>query len=146
MALALLAAAPDSAMVGPWRVGPMNPISCQATASFGEHVAVSISEDATGTGGFVFGDDRWLLRDGSEMSGTISWDNWKNEREFNFVAVRLPSGRSVLAAETDSGFTENLAGAKRFWLRVPGIEFDDDFDIPNAGDVVTAIAECNSKL
>jgi hypothetical protein len=137
-------AAPDPVMVGAWRVSEVGD-SCQATAQFGDHVGVSISEDPTGNGAFVFGDDRWGLKDGDPKPATISWDGWKTSSEIEFTAVQASEASWLLVAATDSSFTENLAGSKHIWLRVPGVDFDDDFDIPNAGDVLNAIVACNEK-
>jgi hypothetical protein len=145
--LALVAAqgAPEPVRVGTWLVGPLDADHCQAETRFGDHYLVNISEDAMGNGHFVLGDDRWLLKDGDAKPGTLSWDGWKTSQEVTLNAVRAPSGGSYLVMETDGGFTENLVGNKHFWLRVPGVEFDNDFEIPDAADITTAIAVCNSK-
>ncbi|MEI9852248.1 MAG: hypothetical protein WDN24_16920 [Sphingomonas sp.] len=147
LSLALLAAhvAPDPVRVGAWLVGPLDDASCQAETHFGGNYLVNISEDATGRGLFVFGDDRWLLKDGDTKPATLSWDGWKTTAEASFAAVRTDNGSSYLVMETDAGFTENLAGAKHLWLRIPGVDFDDDLDIPDAPDLVTAIAACNGN-
>jgi hypothetical protein len=151
-ALALIAAPlPASAQevppvqVGAWTVSPISHEACHAAASFGEHVVVSISENSMGVGHFVLGDSRWLLKDGDVKPGRISWDEWKTSQEISFIAAKVGETWSLIG-ETGGWFTENLAGSKRFWLRVPGVEFDDDFNIPETMDVLSAISTCNDKL
>jgi len=144
-----LAPAPQQAEpveVGNWLVGPAGTDSCQMVGTFGDHLLVSISENAMGVGHFVFSDDRWTLEPGAARPGTISWDGWKTSAEVRFTAGKTAKGQSILTMETDSGFTENLVGEKHFWLRVPGVGFDDVFEIPDAGAAVSALAGCNAKL
>ncbi len=153
-ALALLLALPQAAVaqdanapvhVGMWLIGPLDALSCQMETHFGDHYLVNISEDSSGIGRFIFRDDRWILKDGDTKPATYSWDGWKTSHEGTFRAVRSPSGGSFLVMETNAGFTEEMAGATGLWLRVPGVDFDDDFAIPDANALVTAVAECNSK-
>src|SRR5690242_19836881 len=81
-------ATPDPVTIGAWHVSQMNDTACQAATKFGDHVLVSISEDATGNGNFVFTDDRWILKDGDAKPGTISWDGWKTSRPIGFTSVK----------------------------------------------------------
>lgn len=140
----LPANAQDVTEVGPWRVRASASGECQASAQFGEHVMLLFSEDPSGDGHLVFGDDRWILKDGDDKPATLSWDAWKTSREIDFTAKRTGSGLSILVAETGSWFTESLADANHLWLRVPGVDFDDDFEIPDALKVIRAIQACNA--
>ena len=137
---------PDPVEIGSWLVAPADTESCAAVAEFGPNVMVSIRENARGIGSFVLSDDRWQLAEGQVLTGTLSWDNWGTSREARFVAAKTASGRWYLSMPTDGSFTENLAGSRHFWLRVPGVSFDDDFDAANAYEVVSGIAQCNEKL
>jgi hypothetical protein len=142
---ALAHAAPDPVTVGAWHVTQVSDTACQAVTGFGDHIMVSISEDGTGSGNFVFTDDRWVLKDGDAKPGTISWDGWKTSRPIEFTVVK-GTEHWLLVAPTEAYFTENLAESKHFWLRVPGVDFDEDFDVPDAMDVINAISACSAKL
>jgi len=131
--------------VGMWLVGPMDAYSCQMETHFGDHMLVNISEDAGGSGHFLVADDRWLLKEGDSKPATYSWDGWKTSHEGIFNAVKGTDGRSFLVMETNGGFTEEMAGATGLWLRIPGVDFDDDFAIPEANALTRAVADCNSK-
>lgn len=149
LALSLLAAAqtaPEPVRVGLWLVAPLaSAEGCQAETRFDDNYLVNISEEATGTGHFIFADDRWLLKDGDTKPATLSWDGWKTSVDASFSAVRTDSGASFLVMDTDSGFTERLAGAKHLWLRIPGVDFDNELAMPDAAEVLAAIAACNEK-
>lgn len=145
----LLAAAqegPAPVEVGAWLVAPASSDSCAAVAEFGPNLMVSVRENAMGIGDFVLSDDRWKLAAGKAEAGSLSWDGWTTTRPAAFVARKTGSGLSVLVMTTDGGFTEELAGAKHLWLRIPGVGFDDDLDIPDAGELIGAIVDCNDKL
>lgn len=135
----------EPVQVGSWMVMRASPESCQMVAAYGDHVMLSIVEDAEGNGFLFFSDDRWLLKEGDAKPGTVSWDNWKTAKPIEFKATLFSNDRWVLMGETDASFTENLAEAQRFWLRVPGVEFDDDFDVADTPKVLAAVQECNAK-
>lgn len=146
--LALLALAPQElpapVEVGAWLVAPATRDSCAAVTELGPNVMVSIRQTAKGAGQFVFSDDRWKLVEGQPQPATLSWDNWATTRQASFVARKTQGGAWILAMDTEGSFTENLAQAKHLWLRVPGVGFDQGFDVPV--DVTGALASCNAKL
>ncbi len=150
MALALAAALPQDTgvEVGFWHVGPTGSGTCQAVAQFGDHVSISIEEDSGGAGHFFMSDDRWLLKEGDTKRGKFSWheDTWSPPVEVDFRPIHMKNGNWMLVAETGPWMTENLLGAKKFWLSIPGLDFDDDFNVPNAADVTSALQACNAKL
>jgi hypothetical protein len=146
LSAAALADSPEPVEVGGWTVSQATEDSCQASAGFGDDFLVNIVEDSSGNGHFLFSDDRWKLEEGQLMAGLISWDGWENSEEIDFVVNAFPNDLSVLVADTDASFTENLAGSKRFWLQVPGVDFDDNFTVDEAPEVLAAVASCNSQL
>lgn len=149
MALALAGTAPaEDRHVGAWTIGPATSDSCQATAQFGDDIAVSIEEDSGGTGHFVIADHRWLLSEGDVKAGIFSWqdETWRPSVNADFTVHRTPSGAYLLVAETGSWMTENMVGKKGFWLKIPGVDFDDNFEIPEASEITSALAACNSEL
>jgi hypothetical protein len=149
-AIPLLAALPAFAQQGPvhagdWLVGPLDVTSCQAEAHFGDHYLLNISEDSSGAGHFLFSDDRLVLKDGDTKPATYSWDGWKTVKPGSFSAVRTAAGKTILVMETDSGFTESMSGARALSLRIPGLDFDDEFAIPNTTEITLALVTCNAN-
>ena len=131
--------------VGDWLVGPFDAETCQMEAHFADHYLLNISENASGIGHLIFADDRWILKEGDTKPATYSWDGWKTQHKAVLTVVKASGGKSFLGMETDSGFTEEMTGSTGLWLRVPGVDFDDDFAIPNTKDLTRALVACNAN-
>jgi hypothetical protein len=148
--LALLAASPAVAQekpvqVGLWLVGNVGTDSCQAEGRFGDHMLLNISENAMGVGNFIVADDRWALKDGDVRPFSYSWDAWKTTHPGSLTAMKAPDGKHFLTMPTASGFTGEMVGAKGLWVRIPGVGFDNFFEIANTKEVIDALVACNAK-
>ncbi len=138
--------APAWIEVDGWMVFPAGDEACQAVADSGYGTVISISEDSAGNGRFILSDDYLTLKSGDIHPASISWDGWAHSQDIEFAVAPLNSGALALRAETGPWFTENLAETKRFAIRVPGMEYEQDFPIDNALDMINAIHFCNDQL
>ena len=122
--------------------------SCQAIATFdSDNIYLSFGENDAGKGHFVLIDKRWSgLTDNQSVTGSISTDGWKTSKPATFRAGRLQSGNWMLDLITDPGFSPTLVRGKRISVRVPSLNADQNFDLPEIGEIVTAIHQCNAKL
>lgn len=147
MALALARAPQDGVvLVGNWAISPTPAGECSAAASYGDHLMISIAEDSGGNGHFVLADDRWLLKDGDTKQAKFDWHSeWAKPVEADFTVHKMEKGTGfLLVAETGPWMTENTMGPKKFWLTIPGLDFDQEFDVADFADVEAALQKCNN--
>ena len=133
---------------GRFTIMQMTDDSCQAITSFEDgQIFFSFGENDAGKGHFVLIDQRWSgLNNNQSVTGTISTDGWKTSQPATFRAGHLESGKWMLDLITAPGFSGQLTKAKRVSVRIPSLNADQTFDIPEIGDIVTAIHQCNAKL
>ena len=149
-AIALLAAVPpaqadpNSVEIGPWLIQPEGDTRCHALGAIDDHVVASFAEDAKTWGNMALFGNEWKI-DREDYAGSYSWDGWKTSTQVTLKALTLPNGRGVVAMGTDAAFTQNMVRAKHLWFRVPGLGFDSEIDIPEARDLVAALAACNQR-
>jgi len=149
-AIALLAgtppaqAEPKPVEIGPWLIQPEGDTRCHALGAVDDHVVVSFAEDARTSGNMALFGNAWKI-EREDYPGSYSWDGWKTSTQVPLKALTLPNGRGVVAMGTDAAFTRKMVRAKRLWFRIPDLGFDGQIDIPEAGEVVAALAACNQR-
>lgn len=129
--------------IGDWSVGPEGEYRCHMLGSFGDGV-ISIAADPAGNGNLAFFSSAPRLEK-ADYAASYSFDGWKTEKSATMVPLNLAEGRKlnrVLAAGIRSDFLLGLARTRHLWLRIPDIGFDADLDIPDAGRIFQAFADC----
>ena len=130
--------------IGRWLIQPENETRCHMLGAIDDIVVLSFAEDARTWGNLAVFGNGWQLEPRT-YAGSYSWDGWKTSVKVDFRALPLTKTRGVLAMGTDAAFTQNLLRAKHFWLRVPELGYDGNVDMPEANELVAALAACNQR-
>lgn len=134
------------AIFGKWALMPMTTEHCQAIGDFDGGIYLSMGESEKGDGRFVLIADRFSFTAGKSVPATISFDGWKTSKPYSFDPIQTGSGTWMIVTGTDAGFMRSLLAAKRVSVRVPSAQIDQNFDIPEAKDVIAEIHYCNQRM
>jgi hypothetical protein len=130
--------------IGRWLIQPEGATRCHMLAPIDDTVVLSFAEDAKTWGSLAVFGQGWQLKP-KTYAGSYSWDGWKTSVTVDFRALPITETRGLLAIGTDATFTQNLLRARHFWLRIPELSYEGEVDIPEAQELVAALATCNQR-
>ncbi len=130
--------------IGRWLIQPESETRCHMLGAIDDTVVLSFAEDAKTWGNLAIFGQGWQVEPRT-YAASYSWDGWKTSVKVDLRALPISNTRGLLAMGTDAAFTQNLLRAKHFWLRVPELNYEGDVDMPEAAELVAALAACNRR-
>lgn len=130
--------------IGRWLIQSESETRCHMLGAIDDTVVLSFAEDAKTWGNLAIFGQGWQVEPRT-YAASYSWDGWKTSVTVDLRAFPISKTRGLLAMGTDAAFTQNLLRAKHFWLRVPEFNYEGDVDMPEAAELVAALAACNRR-
>jgi hypothetical protein len=132
---------PEDVIVGDWRISQEIPATCQVITQASDRlIFTAVIHQKTRRAFVVLDGNIWNLDEGQQLTGEVSWDNWKTSIPMSFTAATLMRGMTIRAEVGTFPVPEN-GEPNHISIRIPEIYLAADFPIGDSR-AVPAIERC----